>query len=31
LTEAGGRVVGTAAPRIEEIDAELDAVSELRD
>src|SRR5215472_9181654 len=31
LTEAGGRVVGTAAPRIEEIEAELAAVSELRD
>lgn len=31
LTEAGERVVGTAAPRIEEIDAELTAVSELRE
>jgi DNA-binding transcriptional LysR family regulator len=31
LTEAGARVVGTAAPRIEEIEAELAAVSELRD
>ncbi len=31
LTEAGERLVGTAAPRIEEIDAELAAVSELRE
>jgi len=31
LTEAGERLVGTAAPRIEEIEAELDAVSELRE
>ena len=31
LTEAGERVVGTAAPRIEEIEAELAAVSELRE
>ena len=30
LTEAGERLVGTAAPRIEEIEAELAAVSELR-
>src|SRR4051794_11167914 len=30
LTEAGDRVVRTAAPRIEEIETELDAVSELR-
>jgi DNA-binding transcriptional LysR family regulator len=31
LTEAGERLVGTAAPRIEEIEAELAAVSELRE
>jgi DNA-binding transcriptional LysR family regulator len=31
LTEAGDRVVRTAAPRIEEIEAELTAVSELRE
>jgi len=31
LTEAGERLVGTAAPRIEEIEAELTAVSELRE
>jgi DNA-binding transcriptional LysR family regulator len=31
LTEADERVVGAAAPRIEEIEAELAAVSELRD
>ena len=31
LTEAGERLVGTVAPRIEEIDAELAAVSELRE
>src|SRR5690348_8412300 len=31
LTEAGERIVGTAAPRIEEIEAELAAVSELRE
>src|SRR5919202_1413087 len=31
LTEAGERVVGTAAPRIEEIEAELAAVRELRE
>lgn len=31
LTEAGERVIGTAAPRIEEIKAELTAVSELRE
>src|SRR5574340_1218646 len=31
LTEAGERVVGTAAPRIEEIEAELSAVRELRE
>jgi DNA-binding transcriptional LysR family regulator len=31
LTEAGERIVGTAAPRIEEIEAELDVVSELRE
>lgn len=31
LTEAGERVVGTAAPRIEEIEAELRAVRELRE
>jgi DNA-binding transcriptional LysR family regulator len=30
LTEAGERLVGTAAPRIEEIEAEVAAVSELR-
>ena|SRR5436190_3398284 len=30
LSEAGERLVGTAAPRIEEIEAELAAVSELR-
>jgi DNA-binding transcriptional LysR family regulator len=30
LTEAGERLVGTAAPRIEEIEAELVAVNELR-
>jgi DNA-binding transcriptional LysR family regulator len=31
LTEAGERLIGTAAPRIEEIEAELAAVSELRE
>src|SRR6058998_3783396 len=31
LTEAGERLVGTVAVRIEEIDAELAAVSELRE
>jgi DNA-binding transcriptional LysR family regulator len=31
LTEAGEHLVGTVAPRIEEIDAELAAVSELRE
>jgi|SRR5579883_83452 len=31
LTEAGERLVGTAAPRIEEIEAEIAAVSELRE
>ncbi|MGH7077188.1 MAG: LysR family transcriptional regulator, partial [Acetobacteraceae bacterium] len=31
LTEAGERVVGTAAPRIEEIEAELALVRELRE
>jgi DNA-binding transcriptional LysR family regulator len=31
LTEAGERLVGTATPRIEEIEAELAAVSELRE
>jgi DNA-binding transcriptional LysR family regulator len=31
LTEAGERLVGTAAPRIEEIEAELAAVTELRE
>lgn len=31
LTEAGERLVGTVAPRIEEIEAELAAVSELRE
>lgn len=31
LTEAGERLVGTVAPRLEEIDAELAAVSELRE
>ncbi|MGH7056643.1 MAG: LysR family transcriptional regulator, partial [Acetobacteraceae bacterium] len=31
LTEAGERVVGTAAPRIEEIEAELTAIRELRE
>ena len=31
LTEAGQRLVGTAAPRIEEIEAELDAIRELRE
>jgi DNA-binding transcriptional LysR family regulator len=31
LTAAGERLVGTAAPRIEEIEAELTAVSELRE
>jgi DNA-binding transcriptional LysR family regulator len=31
LTEAGERLVGTAAPRIEEIEAELEAIGELRD
>jgi DNA-binding transcriptional LysR family regulator len=31
LTEAGERLVGTAAPRIAEIEAELTAVSELRE
>src|SRR5207247_6104357 len=30
LTEAGERLVGTVAPRIEEIEAEVAAVSELR-
>src|SRR5438309_4964584 len=30
LTEAGERLIGTVAPRIEEIDAEVAAVSELR-
>src|SRR5437764_14540849 len=30
LTEAGERLVGTAAPRIEHIEAEVAAVSELR-
>jgi len=31
VTEAGGRVVGTVAPRIEEIETELAAVGELRE
>jgi DNA-binding transcriptional LysR family regulator len=31
LTEAGERLVRTAAPRLEEIEAELDALSDLRD
>lgn len=31
LTAAGERLVGTAAPRIEEIEAELEAISELRE
>ena len=31
LTEAGERLVGTAGPRIEEIEAELEAVSQLRE
>jgi DNA-binding transcriptional LysR family regulator len=31
LTEAGERLVGTAAPRIEEIEAELEAIGELRE
>src|SRR5205814_10282746 len=31
LTEAGERLVGTVAPRIEEIETELAAVSELRE
>src|SRR4051812_35124829 len=31
LTEAGERLIGTVAPRIEEIEAELAAVSELRE
>jgi DNA-binding transcriptional LysR family regulator len=30
LTKAGERLIGTAAPRIEEIEAELDALGELR-
>src|SRR6266481_4565325 len=31
LTEAGERLVGTAAPRFDEIDAELEALSDLRE
>src|SRR5437588_7377173 len=31
LTEAGERLVGTVAPRFEEIEAELSAVAELRE
>ena len=31
LTEAGERLVGTAAPRIADIEAELEAISELRE
>jgi DNA-binding transcriptional LysR family regulator len=31
LTDAGERLIGTAAPRIEEIEAELEAIGELRE
>src|SRR6476619_5719706 len=31
LTEAGERLLGAVAPRLQEIDAEIDSLSELRD